>query len=166
MRGRAENLLGALATSLSDEIDRVTTDAAGHGASGPAALSLLMRRPGCTIEVLRSHIGLSHSATVRLVDRLVDDGLVVRRPGGDDREVAVHLTARGRRRALRVHEQRRAVLGRALAGLSVSDRRHLELLLDRVLRTEAVVHEDPQTICRLCEVPVCPLRRCPVPAAR
>lgn len=166
MRGRLENLLGALSIALSDEIERVATDASGHGASVPAALSILLRRPGCTIETLRTHIGLSHSATVRLVDRIVADGLAVRRPGGDDREVAVHLTVKGRRRALRVHEQRRAVVGRSLAGLSSADRRELERLLDRLLRTEAVVHAEAQTICRLCEAPVCPLRRCPVPAAR
>ena len=71
MRGRLENLLGALSIALSDEIERVTTDASGHGASVPAALSILLRRPGCTIETLRTHIGLSHSATVRLVDRIV-----------------------------------------------------------------------------------------------
>lgn len=166
MRGRLENLLGALSESVATEIDEVTSGVVGQGGAAPAALSVLLRRPGSSIEVLRGHIGLSHSATVRLVDRLVRDGVAVRRPGGDDREVAVELTAKGRRHALRVHEERRGVLARSVAGLSVSDRRDLEVLLDRVLRTRSILAEDPRPICRLCEVPVCPLRRCPVPAAR
>jgi MarR family transcriptional repressor of emrRAB len=166
MRGRLENLLGAAVTSLADEIARTTSDAAGLGASAPAALTTLLRRPRSSIDALRSHIGLSHSATVRLVDRLEADGLAVRRPGDDGREVAVELTAKGRRRAQGVQERRRVVLSRAVGGLSTLERRQLEDLLDRLLRTQAALHDEAQPICRLCEVAVCPLRRCPVPSGR
>lgn len=166
MQGRLENLLGALVTTVGDDIRDATEAAAGHGASAPAALATLLRRPGTSIEALRARLDLSHSATVRLVDRLVADGLAARRPAEDARSVAVSLTAKGRRRALRVHQRRRGVLARAVAGLSAADARDLEQLIDRLLRTQALLHEDPRSICRLCEVQVCPLRRCPVPAAR
>lgn len=166
MQGRLENLLGALVTSVGDDLRVVTEAAAGHGASGPAALATLLRRPGQSVETLRARLGLSHSATVRVVDRLVADGLAVRRPARDVRSVAVSLTAKGRRRALRVHQRRRSALSRAVAGLSAGEERELERLLDRLLRTQALLHEDPRSICRLCEVQVCPLRRCPVPAGR
>lgn len=166
MRGRLENLLGALAESVGSEVDAAVTGVVSMGGSAPSALSVLLRRPGSSIEVLRGHLGLSHSATVRLVDRLEGDGLAVRADGPDGRQVAVELTDDGRHRALRLHEERRRVLARSVAGLSASDRRDLEILLDRLLRTRSVLAEDPRPICRLCEVPVCPLRRCPVPAAR
>ncbi len=166
MQGRLENLLAALVTTLSDQLDDATTDAAGHGSVAPGALTSLLRRPGQSIAVLRARLRLSHSATVRLVDRLVDDGLVVRRPGDDAREVALVLTAKGRRRALRVLQARRATMSRAFAGLAAPERRELEVLADRLLRTQSAQTDDPRPICRLCEVPACPLRRCPVPGGR
>ncbi|MBK5222145.1 MAG: MarR family transcriptional regulator [Acidimicrobiia bacterium] len=166
MQGRVENLLGAIAIAVGDEIREAVEGAAGHGSGGPAALSSLVDRPGQSIESLRRTLSLSHSATVRLVDRLEDDGLVMRRPAVDGREVGLVLTARGRRRAMRVHQQRRAVLSRAVAGLSTQERRELEATLERLVRTQAVVHDDPRPICRLCEMNVCPLRSCPNPAAR
>jgi MarR family transcriptional repressor of emrRAB len=166
MQGRLENLLAAVATSLTDQIDAATEAAAEHGASAPAALAALLRRPGQPIGELSARLELSHSATVRLVDRLGGDGLAVRRPGADGREVAVVLTAKGRRRALRVLQARRSTASRALAGLAAPERRDLEVLLDRLLRTQSAQREDPRPVCRMCEVPACPLRRCPVPGGR
>ena len=166
MQGRLENLLAALATSLADQIHSATEEAAGHGARAPAALTSILRRPGQSVGELSARLELSHSATVRLVDRLEADGLVVRRPGADGREVAVALTAKGRRRALRVLQARRSTTSRSLAGLSASERRDLEVLVDRLLRNQSAQREDPRPVCRLCEVPACPLRRCPVPGGR
>ncbi|HEX2087741.1 MAG TPA: winged helix DNA-binding protein [Solirubrobacteraceae bacterium] len=57
----------------------------------------------------------------RLVDRLVEAGLVARRPAGDDRRrVVLTLTARGRRMHRRVRAAREGVL--ALAQQLVGDR--------------------------------------------
>ena len=137
-----------------------------RGPSAPAALLALHRRPHQSIESLRRPLGLSHSATVRLVDRLEEDGLVARRAAADGRAVDLVLTVKGRRRALRIQERRRAVLGRAVAGLSAVDRRQLEGLLSRLLRNQALQVEDISPMCRLCEVAVCPVRRCPVPGGR
>ena len=166
MQGRLENLLGALATSVADQVNDATEAAVGRGPSAPAALLALLRRPHQSIESLRTPLQLSHSATVRLVDRLEEDGLVTRRAAVDGRAVDLALTAKGRRRALRIQELRRAVLNRSVAGLSGIDRRQLEALLVRLLRNQAIQRDDPSTICRLCEVAVCPIRRCPVPGAR
>lgn len=166
MQGRLENLLGALAVGVGDELRTATESAAGHGAAAPAALSTLVDRPGQSIESLRRTLALSHSATVRLVDRLEADALVMRRPALDGREVGLVLTAKGRRRAMRVHQQRRGVLARAVAGLATHERRELEGLLERLVRTQVLERADPRPICRLCEMTVCPLRRCPNPAAR
>ena len=166
MQGRVENLLGALVLGLDEQLRERVEAIVGHGPSAPAALQAVLRRPGQPIEHLRHAIGLSHSAAVRLVDRLEDDGLVARRPAPDGRAVSLVLTAKGRRRAARILQERRSVLGRSLVGLSAAERRGLEGLLDRMLRTQAAVREDPTPICRLCELPACPLRRCPVPGGR
>jgi DNA-binding MarR family transcriptional regulator len=166
MQGRLENLLAALASTLGSQIDDAVTAAAGHHGSAPAALTALLRRPGQSIGEISSRLELSHSATVRVVDRLAADGLVMRRPGADAREVAVVLTGKGRRRALAVLQARRSVVSRSLAGFAAKDRRDLEVLVDRLLRTQSAQRDDPRPICQLCEVPACPLRRCPVPGGR
>lgn len=166
MQGRVENLLGALVITLGDTLAERTEAVAGHGPSSPAALLGLLRRPGLSIATLRHSVGLSHSATVRLVDRLEADGLLSRRNAPDGREVSLVLTGKGRRRALKLVQERRRVLTRALAGLSTVDRRDLERLLGDLLRTQSRLVDDPTSICRLCELPVCPLRRCPVPGGR
>ena len=166
MQGRLENLLGALVYALDDQLQTRTAEVVGHGPTAPAALLAVFRRPEQSIEALRHSIGLSHSATVRLVDRLEGAGLLTRRSSTDGRAVSLVLTGRGRRQAVRVQQERRRVLSRALTGLSSLDRRQLEELLDSLLRTQARLHEDPTPICRLCELSVCPLRRCPVPGGR
>ena len=166
MQGRLENLLGALTYTLGDQLRTRTEQVVGHGPTAPAALLAVFRRPEQSIEMLRHSIGLSHSATVRLVDRLEGDGLVTRRSSPDGRAVSLVLTGRGRRRALRLQQERRRVLSRALTGLSPLDRRQLEEMLDALLRTQARTHEDPTPICRLCELSACPLRSCPVPGGR
>jgi MarR family transcriptional regulator, negative regulator of the multidrug operon emrRAB len=166
MQGRVENLLGAFAISLADQVQDAAEATVGRGPSAPAALLALLRRPHQSIESLRAPLQLSHSATVRLVDRLEEDGLVSRRAAVDGRAVDLVLTAKGRRRALRVQERRRAVLTRAMAGLSGIDRRQLETLLVRLLRNQGIQREDPSPVCRLCEVAVCPVRRCPIPGGR
>jgi MarR family transcriptional regulator, negative regulator of the multidrug operon emrRAB len=166
VQGRLENLLGALALSLADQVRERAEAVAGAGPSGPAALLAIYRRPHQPIEALRRAIGLSHSATVRLVDRLEADGLVSRRPAADGREVSLALTPKGRRRVLRIEQERRSVLTRSLAGLSAAERRGLEALVARLLRNQAIMRDDPTPICRLCELAVCPLRTCPVPGGR
>jgi MarR family transcriptional regulator, negative regulator of the multidrug operon emrRAB len=166
MQGRLENLLGALVVAIGDQIESRAEEVAGHGPSSPAALLALFRRPDQSMRSLSHGVGLSHSATVRLVDRMERDGLVRRRPAQDGREVSLSLSPAGRRRALKLQQARRGVLSRAVAGLSTLERRQLESFLDQLLRTQARGLDDPTPICRLCELSVCPLRRCPVPGGR
>lgn len=155
---RTANLLGALSLALADEQQAAAAEVAGHGASGPAALVLLGDLAGgATIEELRKALGLTHSGTVRLVDRLVEGGLVERRVGGDARSVSLHLSASGRRTARRVLAARETVLERALIGLEPRQRAEFERLLALVLGEL----EAPRTrVCRLCDTGAC--GRCPV----
>src|SRR6266536_2780802 len=77
---RQGNLLGALALAASDRPNETLTHGERGGLSGVAALVHIRLRPGHTIELLARVLALSHSATVRLVDRLEADGLVERAP--------------------------------------------------------------------------------------
>src|SRR5918994_609610 len=79
---RRDNLLGAFVLSVSDRLRRETEESIGHTGASAAALITITQFPGRSIEFLRQAIGLSHPATVRVVDRLVEQGLVRRRPGG------------------------------------------------------------------------------------
>jgi DNA-binding MarR family transcriptional regulator len=57
---------------------------------------------------------LSHPATVRVVDRLVEQRLVRRRPGGGGPAVALTATAAGKRLARRILEIRHEVIADSL----------------------------------------------------
>ena len=155
---RTANLLGALALTLADELQAAAAAVAGHGASGPAALVLLGDLAGGgTIEELRKALGLTHSGTVRLVDRLVAGGLVERRVGGDARSVSLHLSPSGRRTARRVLAARETVLERALIALEPRQRVEFERMLEAML---AELGAPRESVCRLCDSGVC--GRCPV----
>jgi MarR family transcriptional repressor of emrRAB len=159
---RAANLLGALALTLADGIEAAAAAAAGHGASGPAALVLLDDLAGgATVEELRRALGLTHSGTVRLVDRLVAGELVERRVGGDARSLSLHLTPAGRRTARRVLVARETVLERALIALEPRQRAEFERSLEAVLRE---LDAPRRRVCRLCDSGAC--GRCPVEAKR
>jgi hypothetical protein len=99
---RLENLLGALAVGLSDAISSAVETTTGHAGAMGAALATLAQEPGLSIERLRVPLGRTQSATVRVVDQLVAEGHAERRPGRDQRSVAVVLTPKGTEAAARV----------------------------------------------------------------
>ena len=130
---RPAALLGAVSLALADELRDAGRAVAPHGPSGPAALvALAGDLGGGTIEGLRKALGLTHSGTVRLVDRLAAAGLVERRIGPDARSLALHLTPPGRRAARQVATARDAALERAMTGLTPLQRAQLGALLERV----------------------------------
>jgi DNA-binding MarR family transcriptional regulator len=155
---RVLNLLGALAVGLADRIAAATEETLGESATAVAALVTTAQSPGSSIEELRHGLGLSHSATVRVVDRLAARGLVTRGAAERGPAVALTPTARGTRLAARVLDVRRRVVSEVAGELPDDLREALETLLDRLT-------VDPETghrICRLCDIASCPQNRCPV----
>jgi len=153
---REANVLGALALVLADQTAQAVAAAAGQSASAAAALSALAQfldRP--TLDQLRQVLGLTPSGAVRLVDRLVEAGLVSRGPGADGRSRAVQLTAQGRRVAARIAHARARLLTGALAGLSGADRAALRDLLGRVMANVVQAKEGGPWTCRLCDLTAC-----------
>lgn len=162
---RSSNLLGALATALGDELEAATRGATAHGAAFPAALVSVHWAPGVSIEELRRVLGLSHSGTVRLLDRLEREGTLERRAGRDGRSVSLHLTAAGRRQARAVLDQRRRAMDRALALLGPAERAQFVRLIEKLLGGLTRDREHSDHICRLCDEAACPDATCPVGCA-
>jgi MarR family transcriptional regulator, negative regulator of the multidrug operon emrRAB len=158
---KLENILGALALALSDDLLRRVQDQAPEPGPAAAAIALLRHEPGMTIERLRRALGLSHSGAVRLVDRLVADVLAVRRPGPVDRRaVALHLTDEGERRCDAILAARRGSLERALGTLDEAERIALAGLAEKLLAGLVQGPDDAYSICRLCDTAAC--LDCPV----
>jgi MarR family transcriptional repressor of emrRAB len=145
------NAFGALSLAVGDRMQEAMAAVAGHGASGPAALVALDGEAGGgSIDALRRILGITHSGTVRLVDRLATAGLVERRVGPDARAVALHLTPQGRRLARRVLAAREAALEQVLAPLSTAQRGQIEPLLAAMI--DAL---QDRRICRTCDTGRC-----------
>ena len=165
MSRRLENLLGALAVALSDAITSVVETTSGHAGAMGAALAVLAQEPGLSIEQLRVPLGRTQSATVRVVDQLAADGYAERRPGRDQRSVAVVLTPKGTEAAARALASREQALSDALGGLTPGERKALTTTLEKVLARITSDRAHADQICRLCDLAVCPEPACPVDLA-
>ncbi len=159
---RTANLLGALAGEVSDRLDRRLRSHPNQTDSSAAALNVIAYDEGCSNNALARALRLSHTATVRLVDKLEATGLVEARPGRDKRAVALFLTDEGRSQARAVVVDRCLALGELLDVLSPDEHRQLALLTDKLLRGLTTSAQAADHICRLCDGTVCPQDRCPV----
>jgi len=165
---RTTNLLGSMSLAVSDRLRAATETAAGHAGSGPAALTALSTYlEGESIDELGRSLGLTHSAAVRLVDRLEESGLVKRRSGVDGRSVAVVMTAAGRRAARKILDARERAVGEVLDNLSPSEQKVLTGACEKLLGGITTSHADAGRICRLCDPDACGHYdgRCPVSQA-
>lgn len=151
------NRFGALALRLSDRIEVAVTDAGGRSLSAATALSALDRfLDAPSVGELSEVLGLSSSATVRLVDGLARDGYVTRGSSGHDgRRSPVELTAAGRRVSQRVVAARAQVLADLLGSLNERERSTLSELVDRVLIGLVGVEPANGWMCRLCDTQAC-----------
>ena len=163
------NVVGALVVALGDRIRDATEDAADMRGALPAALvSLHEWAGGRTVDTLAGGLRLSHSRTVRVVDRLAADGLAAREPDpADGRGVLVRLTPAGHAAAERVQAARGAALEAALAGLGAAERGALAALASSVLRGLTHGRLTAGANCRLCSAQACghDEGRCPVTLA-
>jgi DNA-binding MarR family transcriptional regulator len=168
------NVVGALALALADAMRDATEAAAGMTGAAPIALVALQQfLRGRTTEDLAQATGLTHSGAVRLVDRLVEAGLVERRPGRDGRSLAIVLTAAGRARSQKITLARARAVGAALEGLRADERRALVPLVESLVATVTAQRLDARRrneepagwLCRLCDFEACGRPRGDCPAA-
>jgi DNA-binding MarR family transcriptional regulator len=174
-RDRTVNMLGALSLVVADRLNSAAEAVTALGPSAPAALAALHEfLDGGSVTQLSSVLGLTHSGTVRLVDRLDAEGLVERAGARDGRAVSVVLTRSGRRMAARVLQARRTSLDAMLSGITSAERDELAAVLEKMLatvtqsraaeRSSGTQDRPPPWLCRLCDFDGCGRSegKCPV----
>lgn len=159
---RTANLLGAFSLLVAGDIRAATGDAVGSGGASASALVLVASMGNPSIDQLARSLGLSHSGTVRLVDRLQAEGLLERQPGLDARSVALRLTRTGRRAVERIRAARQQVLAARLGVLDEADRARLAELLEKLLVGAVEAGATEWHVCQLCDVASCSEPYCPV----
>jgi MarR family transcriptional regulator, negative regulator of the multidrug operon emrRAB len=156
------NRLGAVSTALSDMI--VLNGPPEVPSAGPetAALNTVSLWPGTRIDELAAILGLSHSGTVRLVDRLAEKGLVERRQHPTDaRAAALHTTAEGTALADTFQRHRLARLTTLVKTLPEERQDRLAETIEDLLRLLASDVTGANRICRFCDERICTLDICP-----
>ncbi len=159
---RTANLLGALACEIADKLDRHFTSHASETDSAAAALNIIGYDDGCSNSALSRALRLSHTATVRLVDKLEAAGLVTSKRGDDRRTVALHLTKAGKARVRRVAAERTDVLCEIVEVLTPRQREHLDAVAEALLVAMTSTIDIANYVCRLCDDSACPPDACPV----
>lgn len=162
MTQRTENLLGALAVLVTDEMYALNTAPALAGPTARAMLNAIGQYPDASIEQLREAVALSHPAAVRAVAGLVDAGLVEKRTGVDKRSVALALTGAGRKEIKRLQSARESMLMRIVGRLDRREREVLEDLLIKILWHETRDSAHAMQLCRFCDEGPCLKAGCPV----
>jgi len=157
--GPTLDLLGAAALAISSAVwgtyEMEPSDA--------AALNVVLAEPGISVKGLSRTLGLTHSATVRVADRLAVAGLLTREPAGPGRTVALISTPRGKRLASQAAARRMEVLEHATSGLTDAQRQDLITSLAAVVRQLAADQEQIDQACRLCDQNRCLQRGCLLP---
>jgi MarR family transcriptional repressor of emrRAB len=152
---RLAQLLGVLSLNAADRFRAGVDGTLGRGGAHAGALVHLDAYPGDSVQQLADVLGVSHPAAVKLADRLGADGLLERRPGRDNRTLALHLTPKGRAAAAQVLLDRAAELDRILAVLDREERARLEPLLEKLVGALAGDRDTALTVCRLCDRSSC-----------
>ena len=162
MIDRTANLLGVVGLSVAARIDRTAREILNHAGETPAALVVIGYGLGPSNEQLRRILGLSHPGSVRLVDRLVADGLAERRRGSDKRAIALFLTSRGHRLRETLLKGRLAAIRPLLLVLTETEQETLASILHKMLSSIETTDLERCNLCRLCDDRVC--TNCPIPA--
>ncbi len=160
------NLVAAFALQAGGQIESRARQTAGRSTTDAVALVLLHGAlAGASQEAVAEVLGLTASGTVRLVNRLAREGLVVREQR-DGRTVALRLTAAGTALAAEILRARMAAVQRLLAYLDEPDHQQLADLTARMLAGLTRDGVSANQICRMCDLSVCHDRdRCPVTEA-
>lgn len=106
------------------------------------ALMELLKRPDSSQNELAERLGLRKSTVSRLVDRLEQDGRLVRKADGGDRRVRrLRLTPKGRRLAVRVNQSSIERFERLMQGVPPAMRERVLQTLDLLARAASAPGE-------------------------
>jgi MarR family transcriptional regulator, negative regulator of the multidrug operon emrRAB len=161
--GHTANILGALSLLIQDRVERAWQSALDLSPMAAAALSQIESTPGCSIELVSGRIGLTHSATVRVVDKLAERGLVEKdRARKDARAQSLKLTPAGKRTAQQLHAARNQVTDDLLAGLQPAQRAALQDAIAAILHRTVEPGREADVTCRVCDERRCTPDICPI----
>jgi DNA-binding MarR family transcriptional regulator len=164
MQERVANLLAAYSQLVSDTVADRLARTLPHAGGAPAALITIGHESGLSIERLSRALRLTHSGTVRLVDRLESEGLV-NREKRSERQVRLSLTRRGRTALQRIERARIAAVDELLSALTEEQQLQLDHLLAQLLGAHTHGEEDLRRTCRLCSFNACESDGCVCPVA-
>lgn len=158
---RTANIVGAMCLAISDKLNGELKEHSRQNDTSIAALNVIGLSEGLSNGQLGATLGITHSATVRLVDKLVEALFAEVRPGLDKRTVAIFLTDAGRTKVTQSLENRIHTLTGIVAVLSKEQREQLDSIAETLLGYFTETPEQAMHVCRLCEMVSCPLERCP-----
>jgi DNA-binding MarR family transcriptional regulator len=118
----------------------------GDDALDPAqadALELLIQRGAWRMSELATALYVDASTATRTIDRLVANGLAVRRPATDDgRGVVVSASSQGKKQCLRIQRGRQVLMRGFIEEFSFEECQQLASLLARLVRSVNRMAED------------------------
>jgi DNA-binding MarR family transcriptional regulator len=106
------------------------------------ALLLIRANPGCDQTALGRALSVNRSSAMKLVNVLVDRGLIERRPGRDLRTNALHLLPGGEERVTEMLEALRQSDRRLAANLTAAERTTLMGLLKKLGKSRVPRRDD------------------------
>jgi MarR family transcriptional repressor of emrRAB len=160
------NILGALSVLIQDRVESAWQSDLDLSPMAAAALVQIDNEPGSSIEQVAGRIGLTHSATVRVIDKLAERGLVEKdRARQDARAQSLKLSKAGKRTAQELHAARNRVTDDLLAGLDPAQRKALETAVSAILHRSVDPGREADVTCRVCDDRRCSPDICPIRVA-
>jgi MarR family transcriptional regulator, negative regulator of the multidrug operon emrRAB len=163
-RLRTANMLAAFAGEVTERVGATLKSHPNQNDSACAALNIMGFWEGITNAQLARALKLSHTATVRLVDKLEGQGFVEARSGEDKRATHLYVTAAGRKAVQPVLVARCAAVKGYLEVLTAAEEKQLARLLEKLMRPLGKDAYGVSHFCRLCEFTACPGDQCPMHA--
>ena len=157
----ALNRLAAFSQTVDAALDAALAQRFGRTRSEVMTLLSVRHCADFTVGWLAGVLQLTHSAAVRLADRLQALGLLTRTAVADRRQVGLALTANGRALADRMLASRKAALQALFAGIDDASLAAALPLFDTVLRRASGDEMAAYRSCRLCDEAMCGAS-CPV----
>lgn len=159
------NILGTLSVLIQDRVESAWQSALDLSPMAAAAIVQTEGNPGCSIEQVATRIGLSHSATVRVIDKLVERGLIEKdRARKDARQQSLALGKAGKRLAQQLHAIRNDVTDALLAGMDEGQVAALHQAVCRILGQAVTSAREGDVVCRVCDEQRCRPEICPIQA--
>lgn len=161
-RLRTANLLAAFAGEVTARANAALKSHPNQTDSAFAALNIMSFWEGITNAQLARALELSHTATVRLVDKLEAQGYVEAREGDDKRATHLYLTAAGRKAVQPALVAHCAAVNKYLGALTTAEEKQLTRLLEKLMRPLGTNAYGVSHFCRLCDFAACPAGQCPM----